>query len=210
MPRTWGQYLVLSAFLAVTVTQQAGSIRFIVGALLHPSEVAAEPFALSSSTNRIGNGPLAGNTLLAVNGKPFRSVNALRSLVHSSKPGDQLRLTLSDPSGAAREEIIALPGHVYNTTSDYVVAITLNIVLPLVALGLGFGVTFLRPSDWNAWLLLFLMRSFSSMMAQSNYFPPFPALSQSWDLFWAGSWSLWMVLFGIYFPRRLMMCNDLQ
>src|SRR5215472_5704438 len=98
MPRSWAQYLVLSLFLGVTVAQLAGSIRFVVDALLHPSAVAAEPFALSISTNRIANGPLAGNAVLAVNGKPFRSVNDLLGLIHTSKPGDQLRLTLSDPS----------------------------------------------------------------------------------------------------------------
>jgi sigma-B regulation protein RsbU (phosphoserine phosphatase) len=203
MPRSWGQYLVLSAFLALTVAQQAGAIRFIAGALLHPDEVAAEPFGFVNSSNRIANGPLAGNALLAVNGQPFRSINDFLRLVHRSKPGDPLRLTLSDPSGAAREEVIAIPAHVYDTTADYIVTITLNIVIPLVALGLGFGVAFVRPRDWNAWLLLFLMRSFSSMMAPNDHISPFPVLSESWDFFWSGAWSLWMLLFGIYFPRRL-------
>ena len=118
--RAWPQYLILSLFLAVTVMQETGSIGFLLNALLHPAAVAAEPFALRAATSQIGNGPFAGNTLLAVNGKPFRSVNEFLALLHSSKPGDRLRLTLSDPSGAAREEIIPLPGHVYNKVSDVV------------------------------------------------------------------------------------------
>jgi sigma-B regulation protein RsbU (phosphoserine phosphatase) len=205
LDKAWPQYLVLALFLAITVAQETGSIRFQVTALLYPSEVAAEPFVFRSSTNQIGNGPFAGTTLLAVNGKPFRSVNEFLALVHSANPGDQLRLTISEASGAAREELVSIPGHVYSTTTDVIVAVALNLVIPLVSLSLGFAVAFIRPRDWNAWLLLFLMRSFSGVTSQTDYFPPLPTLSQAWDLFWATSWAIWMLLFGIYFPRRLQL-----
>ena len=201
--RAWPQYFVLSLFLGITLIQEAGSIGFLARALLHPTEVAAEPFQLLGGTNQIAKGKFAGQTILAINGKPFRSVNEFLALVQASKPGNTVRVTLSDLSGAAHEEMVPIPGHVYNSTSDVLVAVALNIVIPAVALSLGFGVAFIRPRDSNAWLLLFLMRSFSDVVAQTGYFPPFPALNQAWDFFWANSWSTWMLLFGIAFPRRL-------
>jgi sigma-B regulation protein RsbU (phosphoserine phosphatase) len=86
--------------------------------------------------------------------------------------------------------------------SQYAVPLALNLLVPVVGLGLGFAVVAIRPRDWNAWLVLFLMLGFTETVTRSYTTGPFADATLAWNAFWAGMWPSFLLLFGIYFPTR--------
>jgi phosphoserine phosphatase RsbU/P len=79
----------------------------------------------------------------------------------------------------------------------------LFIVLPLFALGLGFWVTAVRPRDPRAWLLLAFMLSFAAFINPGVEFwrPGLRDYGATYQGVISGCFTLWMVLFGLYFPE---------
>lgn len=83
-------------------------------------------------------------------------------------------------------------------------------LIPWFCILLGFTVAFLRPDDLLAWLLLLLMLSFSGI-ALSDAVVSKAAAWEPWlrreAIFYQsllnGSWGVWMLLFGQYFPDRV-------
>jgi sigma-B regulation protein RsbU (phosphoserine phosphatase) len=116
-----------------------------------------------------------------------------------------LRLTLSEPSGTAIERDVEIRSQKTNfaRVSDIAVAVCLDVVIPIIALGLGFAAAIIRPRDKNAWLLLFLTMGFAQLARSSDWLAPGADAVQIWEGFWNACYPIGMLLFGIYFPSRL-------
>src|SRR5258708_5161791 len=80
-------------------------------------------------------------------------------------------------------------------------AVGFSIVLPVFCLCLGFWVAAVRPSDPLAWLLLGLMMSFAHFVGSTAWNWPMREVASVWNMLWAQSWPIWMLLFGIRFPE---------
>jgi hypothetical protein len=72
---------------------------------------------------------------------------------------------------------------------NWILMASMTILTPAFCLLLGFFVTAIRPRDPLAWLLL------AAGHVASGGDPV--------QFLFAGSWSIWILLFGIYFPERL-------
>ena len=204
MARAWRLYAVLAVLLACIAAYQAGNLTYVYRAMRHPAEFPSAPFTIAKATRTIETGSLAGDQILAINGRPFTAQDQFYDAVYRALPGDKLRLVLSEPSGTAIETTVEIDNQVknYNSAAGIGLSLCMDVIIPLVCLGLGFAVAFIRPRDKNAWLLLLLMIAFSGLVGRSDWHAPNPNLNFFWWAFGAATWSLWMMLFAIYFPAR--------
>lgn len=80
-----------------------------------------------------------------------------------------------------------------------IIGFTYSYFIPTFCVLLGFWVVLVRPSDFLAWLLLFIMLGFSSTAMEGSQ----SKLIQTYTSTFFSTWALSMLLFGIYFPERL-------
>lgn len=162
------------------------------------------PFAVEWATRTIGTGPLRQRQVLAIEGRPFTHGSQWLEYRPASA---KVRLTLREPSGRVFETTVEVPSLASQSrpASRVVLEIALNIVVPLIALGLGLAAVAIRPRDPNAWILLFLMISFTDMARFYPAYIPWNPVRFVWDLQWRQMRGLWMFLSGLYFPSRLLL-----
>ncbi len=206
MARAWRQYVVLGLLFICAASYEAGNLTYIFNVLRQPQAFPSRPFQLTSATRKIGTGPLNRDEILSINGRPFTAARQYDDAVYKSHPGDKMHLVLSEPSGRAVEKVITIAsqaGH-YRSSSQIALTVCINIVIPLICLGLGFAVAFIRPLDKNAWLLLLLLIGFSGLVGQTEWYSPWPDVTFFWDAFGTATWAVWMMLFSISFPTRFI------
>ena len=174
----------------------------------HAADVPAAPFTIQMASRTIGVGPLAGDMILALNGRPFTSPAQLDNALAQAHPGDKLHLVLSERSGRAIETDVAIESEQvsdFSSAANTAIDICLFVLIPIVCLGLGFGVAFIRPHDRNAWILLFLLIGFSGLAGSPDWHRTSPNLSFFWETSCGAIWAISMMLFGIYFPSRFVL-----
>jgi sigma-B regulation protein RsbU (phosphoserine phosphatase) len=204
MAHAWRQYIVLTLLLVCACAYEASNLTYLASVMRHPADFPSAPFQITNATRAIWTGPLQGDQILSINGRPFKAARQFYDAVYRGHPGDRLHLVLSQPSGLAIEQDVAIGSQVGNYQSASQIGLTLcvNILIPVVCLGLGFLVAFIRPRDRNAWFLLLLLIGFSGLMGHSDWYSPWPDVTFFWDVFGMATWSIWMMLFAINFPSR--------
>lgn len=202
MPSAVRQYAALFVLFAAAVFVQAGNTRRLIQLVWRGNTLPAEPFTLSPATRTITTGPFSGDELLAIEGHPFSSARQYTDAVQAKRPGETIKVILSEPGGRAREQDVAIPSAILPGFPQIAVAVALDFVIPVVGLALGFGVVLIRPKDWHAWLVLFLMTGFSETVRTFNWAGPHPDLTFLWNSLWKTAWPVSMMYFGIYFPSR--------
>jgi phosphoserine phosphatase RsbU/P len=204
MTNAWRQYAVLTLLLVCAGAYEASNLTYVFDVMRHPADFPARPFEITTATRLIGSGPLYGDEILSIDGHPFTAARQFYDIVYRSRPGTKIHLVLSEPSGRAIEQTVDVGNQVSNFNSASLIGLTLclDILIPVICLGLGFMVAFIRPRDRNAWLLLLLLMGFSGLVGRSDWYSPWPDVTFFWDVFGMATWSVWMMLFAIYFPSR--------
>ena len=200
------QYAILALLLLFAGVYEAGFLKDLVRRMFHGADVPSAPFTLQTATRTIGSGPLRGDQILSLNGRPFSASRQLSDAIAQSHPGDKLHLVLSQPSGRALETDVEITSETvsdYPSAANFAIVFCLYILVPFVCLGLGFGVAFIRPRDMNAWFLLLLLMGFSGLTGSPDWHRSLPDVSLLWQIFCSATWALWMMLFAIHFPTRL-------
>ncbi len=199
------QYTVLALLLVFAAVYEGGFLMDLYQRMVHGAEVPSNPISLQIATRKIGAGPLRGDEILAINGHPFTAKRQLDDAVKRAHPGDKLHLVLSQPSGQAIETDVVIESESVSdslSAANIAVVLCLYVLVPIVCLGLGFGVAFIRPRDRNAWLLLFMLMGFSGIAGSPDWHRSFPDLSFVWESFCSATLAIWMMLFSLYFPSR--------
>ena len=128
--------------------------------------------------------------------------------------GDPLTVTIRRANAQASERAsITFPiGHENGDSDDlptlgqWLFVIVVTMLIPIFCLLVGFSVAALRPRDPLAWLLLGLMLSFAQMPTAFDPLAWKGLLRDAAIVYYTGCrtlWSVFMLLFGIYFPERL-------
>jgi len=205
MPRATLQYIALAILFAGAAAKQTGDVWSFMERLRHASTLADEPAPLAAGSRIVSSGPFKNDQLLAIDGRPLTSYKQYRDAVRAHRPGDRMRLTLSEPSGTVIERDVEISSEKtrFGKVADIAVAVCLDLAIPMVALGLGFAAAFIRPRDNNAWLLLILMMGFAQLPGNPDWLAPGADAVQIWEGFWNACYPAGMLLFGIYFPSRL-------
>ena len=147
-----------------------------------------------------------GDEIVTVDGARFTVDEQLDRLRMQWRPGEvvQIGVLRREKGQPPRTMDITLAvSRVSSPAIDWVTAISLFAVLPLVSLAIGFFVAFTRPRDPLAWLTMALLASFGQLVQDSFFALNFPIreLVIVYRTFFSETWPLWVMLFGLYFPE---------
>jgi len=143
--------------------------------------------------------------LVAINGREIVNGDTYFEEVAKAKPGEVLNLTMARKNADGQTENVQIsyqPPPLERNLAFYsrlVAGFLYAYILPTLCVLLGFYVAFVRPNDFLAWLLLFMLLGFSSLGLESHARNTLVGFYNS--LFY-GSWALSMFLFALYFPER--------
>jgi hypothetical protein len=150
MARAWRQYAVLTLIFICAAFYEAGLLTDLANRMRHGAEISSEPFGVTAATRTIASGPFRDDQILAIDGRPFTAERQLDEIVARSHPGDTVHVVLSTPSGLAIEQDVKIPSQLvsdYPSAANTALSWCLYVLIPLVCLGLGFSVAFIRPRD---------------------------------------------------------------
>ncbi len=190
----------------------ARAVALVVDLVLR-RESAEAPFRLAIDVVRrpsaaaVAAGLRDGDRLLAVAGQPLDGARVLALELRRLRPGDVLDVEVERTDATrARLRVPTLDPAARGPLDDFL-ALVLIVVLPLFSCTLGFWVTWRRPDDTRAWLLLGLLLSFS-MLFNGGVDPqiwtaPLRALALGFQGLMAPLWPVFMALFALHFPERV-------
>jgi sigma-B regulation protein RsbU (phosphoserine phosphatase) len=146
-----------------------------------------------------------GDRILAVLGRPRVGLSVLDQALAQAHPGQTIELRVRHRAGAGpgAEETLNVPVAADRSRGPVVENLVLGVMMPLLALGLGFWAAAVRVRDNRAWLFLALMLSLggfggSTVTSWSHFWRPVAVVYRR--LSFVG-WPIAMLLFGLYFPQ---------
>ena len=143
--------------------------------------------------------------IVAVNGRETETSEIYIEEIAKVKPEENLNLTVARTNAGGQTENFQIsykPQELerdLNYYSRLVAGFLYAYVLPTLCVLLGFYVAFVRPRDFLAWLLLFMLLGFSSIALEGYARNTLVGFYNS--LFYS-CWALSMFLFALYFPER--------
>lgn len=149
-----------------------------------------------------------GDKLVSVNGRPSQGVGDYYEALQYAKPGDSLRLQVQTGDSVPRDVAIALRPRFTRplTASEWCLELFL-LSIPWFSFGLGLWVTAARVRDVRAWMLLLVLAGLASQYENVRIFYGYDDFLRpvhiGWLNFISNTWSVPLLLFGIYFPDRL-------
>jgi sigma-B regulation protein RsbU (phosphoserine phosphatase) len=208
------QYCILAALFLITAAYQGRHIIFIAEYLGGRADAVRAPGTMQSARPLVAAvekeaaqaGLRVGDTLLEVNGQPYRGQGDVVRAIEYAHGGDGLRLTVQQKNGARQSLRIALVDRKHDATDHWLFVILLHAVLPLSCVTLGFWVTALRPRERVAWILLALLLGFSQIFGitmESMDGTLGNQLALGYKVTCASTWVLWLFALGLYFPEQL-------
>ncbi|HZE23636.1 MAG TPA: response regulator [Blattabacteriaceae bacterium] len=158
----------------------------------------------SPGAESVTAGLKSGDQILSVSGRSFNGDAVFHDAMKKAHPGDVLEVTARHPDGSiVRVQVqLAAFSPVPYRFQDWLFGVIALLFVPAVALLLGFGLVLVRPIDRRAWLMLALMMSFSQIYYLQGWDGPLRSLAIGYRTFAAATFSMWLVLFGAYFPEH--------
>lgn len=143
--------------------------------------------------------------LFAINGRKITGDEIYLEEIAKLQSNQPFTLTVSRKTSDGKTETkdINLKAVEINDKVNFVSRMAIGFLytyaLPTISILLGFWVVFIRPRDYLAWLLLFVLLGISSVSFENYASNTLAGVFN--DIFFS-TWSLSMMLFGIYFPER--------
>lgn len=199
--------VVLAAFVFTVLALHYGNF---VREFNMASRTADLPFSYNSGViNAKPEAERAGikreDIVLEINGKDGRQDESYREAILSLQPDQIINLKMQRKAADGNTEIFETQVRAVKVEKNFsyysrsIVSFMFIYILPTLSILLGFWVVFVRPHDHQAWILLFVLLGLSSFSLEM--YPADTLIGAYQDITFA-SWSLAMLLFGIYFPER--------
>jgi sigma-B regulation protein RsbU (phosphoserine phosphatase) len=206
------QYSILAVLLLITAAYHVKHIVFISEYLSQRIWAVRAPGTLQeahvSKVEKEGAaaGLRVGDTLLEVNGAPVNGqADVVRAMAYA-RPGDELRLRVQHRDGKQQALTIVLARRSEAASDNWAFVITLQVLLPLLCVALGFWVAVLRSREKLAWILMALLLGFSQIFGlslENQSGTLVDNLALAYKVVCSSSWIVWLVALGIYFPEPL-------
>jgi len=211
--------VVLAILGALVCVYEAFYVSDLVRSMRHPEQAARSPLGFQPGSATIAwvspeaqaAGISPGDRLLSVAGVPYRGRSDLLTAVRAARAAETLTVQVQPASPAGSpgprdvQVTLAAAGGGAETAWGMALQLLTRLVMPLFCILLGFWVAAIRIEDPMAWLLLGLMLSFSQIGAEPQVLG-WPGWIRGTGIFieqaTGFTWSIWMMLFGIYFPIR--------
>lgn len=203
--------------LLAALAYHGGRVGLLVSTLAQGELFPPSPFQLRGPTTEVRSrteaaaaaGLEVGDTVLRVEG---RDLHGYADVVAGLKLAAVSRRSVAvEVSGSAGVRTLQLPVPAAPGAPSWTAiagALVLEAVVPLLFLAVGFSVAHLKIGDTAAWLLLFMMLTFSAL-ARSQFVmldrlgPASGAAAGMWGAFFASAWPFAMLSFALVFPERL-------
>lgn len=201
--------LVLFVFAAaVLITHYAGvSDRYSIVSGDFRIPFSLDGTAVSySSPIALQEGLEPKDKIISINGRAADSDRVFFEEFAEAKKGRQLAMTVerqSTAGGTETRSVFITPVKIETDLNFYlrlIVGFIFSFILPTFCILLGFYVVIVRPRDYLAWLLLFVLFGVSSIGLEGH---SSRTVIGAFRQIFGSSWALSMLLFGIYFPERL-------
>ena len=171
--------LWLSATLFAAATLTYGTLWMVAVRYLPPVELGYDSDYLPAAQAQLVTAVLpaspaeragmrAGDRIVAIDGRPLADVNFQARAWSARDPGDTVRLTLEDESGARREIDATFRQRVARGAENGLpgtLAVQIERLYPVPFVLVGLAVLFLRIADPKAWLLALTFAGFASTPA---------------------------------------------
>src|ERR1051326_1245416 len=214
-------YVLLAIVFVLAMAYQIAFSIEAIESRRHFSEMVLHPFDMALASDRIAwtakaladLGVHSGDRLLSIEGEPYQGAAQVSRILAAKRPGGTIAIRVLR-QGHGEPEDFAAPlralGSGRITILGWIILVALTAATPLFCLLLGFAVAAIRPRDPLAWLLLMLMLAFAQLSTSSDQVTAiiltWPGIFRSAALFYhvlmIGTWSVWVLLFGVYFPER--------
>jgi sigma-B regulation protein RsbU (phosphoserine phosphatase) len=215
-----GLYWALTLVFVLAMAYQAGFSVSATERRRHYDRIE-RPFEMSIDSDRFASvdagmaaaGIQKGDQLIEVEGQRYIGGAQLARIFAGKHAGEPLAIKVRR-KGSSEVESFSVPLRMWGAgpmpALGWVVFFGLTVFTPVLCLLLGFFVAAMRPRDMLAWLLLMLMLSFAQMSttgisgltALLQWPDGLRPLGLFYHTFFGGTWSIWILLFGIYFPER--------
>ena len=207
-------YALLAAVTGFSLLHAAaGSISFVRD-LLHKNAAVELPFGTKAGTAVVSSAPektkraglRIGDTVLRLDGQPYRGYQQLIAWTHVAHPGDTLLVTVrrqGEPAGSGTEAL-RVPGTGYGQKPAWAWAVeTVFFVIPLLSLLTGLYVLAARPLSLHAWLVFFILSYCATVFFPGQFMPvSLVPLAAVWSDVVQTLLPIALLLFGITFPDR--------
>ena len=214
-------YVLLAVVFVLAMGYQ---VAFSIGAIQyrrHFPEEVLRPFEIGLGSDRIvyaqrslaDQGVRPGDRLVSIEGQAYEGAAQVSRILSGKRPGQGVAIRVlreghGEPEDFAAPLTAAGTNHI--TILGWIILVCLTVATPMFCLLLGFGVTAIRPRDPLAWLLLMLMLAFAQMSTSSDQVTiillAWPDIVRpaalSYHVLMTGTWPVWVLLFGLYFPER--------
>lgn len=143
--------------------------------------------------------------LIAINGRVVETMDVYFEEIAKANPDENMNLTVARTNANGQIENLEIsfkPAKIEKDISFYsrlVAGFLFAYVLPTFCILLGFYVVLVRPKDFLAWFLLFVLLGFSAIGLEGY---ARNTLVGFYNSTFYSSWALSMFLFALYFPER--------
>lgn len=203
--------------LLAALAYHGARVGVLMSAFAQPGLYPPSPFQLRGPTTEVRSrteaaasaGLEVGDTVFRVEGRDLNGyadvVAGLKLAAAARRP---LVVEVNGSAGARTLRLPIAPAPAAPSWTALAGALVLELVVPLLFLAVGFSVAHLKIEDTAAWLLLFMMLTFSAL-ARSQFvmldrLGPAPgAAAGMWLAFFASAWPFAMLSFALVFPERL-------
>jgi sigma-B regulation protein RsbU (phosphoserine phosphatase) len=211
-------YSILIVLVGIALSYQVRYSREVIGDLLDQDRASRPPMAIELPWPAVGSvrpeaaaaGLRAGDKVTAIDGEPNRGTSVLARALARKHSGESIRVTIDRGGKLFESGPIKLVAEVdvVNPLAAWALNLTLLVGMPALCILTGCWVVFMRVRDPLAWLLFAVLLSFIHIV-EGN------VRVSTWEPQWhriaaatfrnlsVTSWPVWMMLFGIYFPRPL-------
>ena len=141
------QYAIAAILFAMAAFYQIKFSAEVLRVLFFPSQVVGNilsfedglPVLKSGSSEAQNAGLKAGDTVLAINGKPFTGQAVLGQELAASRPGQTLFVTVKPAQGPQKTAQVLLTPYapVSSRLTFNVLQVVLNLLMPILSLALG-------------------------------------------------------------------------
>jgi sigma-B regulation protein RsbU (phosphoserine phosphatase) len=208
-------YAALALLLIVSLTYHVRELALVTESLFHRGEHVEYPFVVTFSSVESAEreaetaGVHVGDSILTVFGRPYRGPADLVVFLRQARPGEWMNVQVRSSSGAITNASIELKVPDHPKTTRQIVLLIIGITVPVFCIVLGGWVAAVRISDPIAWIFLGMMLSFGETAGSTTadglfgHADMLQVLLTGYQQFSANVWSVFMMLFGIYFPERV-------
>ena len=203
--------------LLAALAYHSARIVLMMSAMLYPERYPLSPFQLQGPTTEVRSrteaaaaaGLEVSDSVTRIEGRDLRGYADIAAGLKAA--ARERRALVVEARGAAGVRTLHLPLPPASAPPSWTTmagAVVLEVLAPLFFLVVGFSVAYLKIQDIAAWLLLFMMLTFSALARSQFVFldqlgPTFGTAATLWLAFFASAWPFAMLSFALVFPERL-------